>query len=246
MTDPKDTSTGGTPRQEGTGEGSSGSISPASGPRTFFAALFGPPERSTRALGEPSGSGPGGMSEGMEGLQIGGGGVESASGSDGVAVQRKRSREEALPALALSLALAPAPASAPGQIRIRCPICLRDDFDSPQSIGGHMSIHGHRDWRGIHPPPVFSRDEFRDVQHLLNREEEEEEQELIPEKSAEGAVAPPSSSVPEHDKTREESTSRSMEDALTEGGDEVVTPADGERRVNEIPDLNKSVEPLPE
>ncbi|XP_057492430.1 uncharacterized protein LOC130778030 [Actinidia eriantha] len=81
--------------------------------------------------------------------------VVGVAGGDSGVVHRKRTRDGgALP-----------PEGQP----LQCPVCGRC-FPSNCSLSGHMKIHPDRGWRGIHPHPVFSRDEFGDI---LGQAEEE-------------------------------------------------------------------------
>ncbi|GFZ09448.1 hypothetical protein Acr_21g0000470 [Actinidia rufa] len=176
MTNPNDSPnqspTHKTPKPRVAGEGPSGSTPP---PRAAGASPSPQPLRDFRphttaavgggetAAGESSTGGWGGetvaVSEGLALLAIGGCGdcVEAASGEGGSGtVHRKRTRDGGVPP------------PVEGQ-QFQCPVCGRF-FPSNHSLSGHMKSHPHRGWRGIHPPPVFSRDEFGDI---LGQAEEE-------------------------------------------------------------------------
>ncbi|GFY87826.1 hypothetical protein Acr_05g0014650 [Actinidia rufa] len=45
---------------------------------------------------------------------------------------------------------------------LQCPVCS-SFFPSNHSLSGHMNIPPDRAWQGIHPHPIFSRNEFGDI-----------------------------------------------------------------------------------
>ncbi|VFQ88212.1 unnamed protein product [Cuscuta campestris] len=121
--------------------------SPSSAPNSPppAAAAASPTKKRTRDVGQTSGGGSAPPSPPSSRLAI---------------AQTERS------AAATVVAAPPPPPPVPAQPNTQCSVCQRR-FQSRQALFGHMRLHSNRGWRGAFPPPVFSRSEFADVQHVM-------------------------------------------------------------------------------
>lgn len=99
-------------------------------------------------------SGDGGSGSGIGGIPVGGGG--SGGGNSGIPVSSSPNRGLKRPRESRDSDL------------LQCYLCNRV-FQCKQGLSGHMKSHKDRAWRGINPPPLFSRNEFMDLFVEINR-----------------------------------------------------------------------------